>query len=129
MATTSPFSKTFLNEIKEILDQEKKRIESELQGFATKNPNVSGDYEAEYPEYGDESDENAREIADYTVNKPLEISLEKTLRDVIKSLERIEKGTYGICKYCDNPISEKRLRARPTSGSCVDCKKTLTQEI
>lgn len=129
MAKAAQFSKTFLKEIEEILNKEKTRLETELRGFATKNPKVSGDYEADYPEYGDESDENAREIADYTVNKPLEMALEKSLRDVNKSLERLKEGTYGICKYCEKPISEKRLTARPTSGSCVDCKKTLTQEI
>ena len=35
----------------------------------------------------------------------------------------------GICKYCDQPIDEKRLRARPTSGACISCKKTLTDEV
>lgn len=126
---TSSFSKTFLKQIKGILAKEKERVENELRGFTTKNPKLVGDYEAKYPEYGDESDENAREIADYTVNKPLEMTLEKTLRDINNSLKRIEDGTYGICKYCDKPISEKRLIARPTSGSCVECKKTLTQEV
>jgi len=129
MTTKSLFSKEFLAQIKEVLTSEKARIEKELGQFTTKNPNVSGDYEATYPEYGDESDENAREIAEYTVNKPLEMTLEKILRDINKSLERLGDGTYGICKYCDKQIEEKRLIARPTSGSCVSCKKTLTQEV
>jgi RNA polymerase-binding transcription factor DksA len=129
MVKKSPFSKEFLAQIKELLNAEKIRIQKELGKFTTKNPNVPGDYEASYPEYGDESDENAREIADYTVNKPLEMTLEKLLRDVDKSLARLDEGTYGTCKYCDSPIEEKRLLARPTSGSCVACKKTLTQEM
>ena len=68
-------------------------------------------------------------MEEYTVNKPLEITLEKTLRDVKRALIAIEKGTYGVCKYCDKPIEEKRLLARPTSSSCVSCKKTLTDEV
>ncbi len=121
-------TKAFLDEIKKKLEEEKARLETELGGFTKPNPNVKGDFDAEFPEYGDESDENAREIADYLTNKPLEETLEKSLRDVNKSLERIGTGTYGICKYCDEAIDEKRLRARPTSGSCVSCKKTLTNE-
>ena len=57
-----------------------------------------------------------------------EETLEKMLRDVGKSLKRIEEGSYGVCKYCDKPIDEKRLLARPTSSACVECKKTLTDE-
>lgn len=128
MAKNAPFSKEFLKEIKEVLLAEKKKLEAELSKFTKKNPNAEGDFDATFPEYGDEADDNAREVADYTTNKSLEITLEKTLRDVNKSLARLDEGTYGVCKYCDNPISEKRLLARPTSGSCVDCKKTLTDE-
>lgn len=118
----------FLKKVKEVLLHEKERLERELAKFTTKNKNVSGDYDATFPDYGDKDDENAQEVAQYTANKPLEIALEKELRDVNKSLERLDKKKYGVCKYCDEPIEEKRLMARPTSGACVSCKKTLTQE-
>ena len=129
MTKKSGFTKQFLNDIKAKLLEEKKRLEDELSKFTTKNPHVQDDYDASFPEYGEESDDNAREIADYTANKPLEISIEKMLRDVNKALVSIDKGSYGICKYCDQPIDEKRLTARMTSGSCVSCKKTLTDEV
>ncbi len=128
MGKTSLFNTDFLKQIKTLLVAEKTRIMGELANFATINPKNKGDFDASFPEYGDEADDNAREIADYTTNKSLEIALEKTLRDIDKSLDRLEKDSYGICKYCDKPINEKRLLARPTSGSCVDCKKTLTDE-
>lgn len=121
--------KSFLEEVKNVLLEEKERLELDLLKFTKKNSNVAGDYDASFPEYGDEEDDNAREVADYTTRKPLEVSLENTLRDVNKSLKRVEDGTYGVCKYCDEPIEEKRLLARPTSGACVSCKKTLTQEV
>ncbi len=125
----SNFSKEFLEEIKNSLLKMKTELEADLGKFTKKNPHVSDDFEAEFPDYGDEEDENAREVAQYTANKPVEITLENSLRDVKKSFSRIEEGTYGICKYCDKQIDEKRLRARPTSGACVDCKKTLTDEM
>lgn len=129
MTKTAPFSKDFLKEVEKTLLSEQERVEKELAQFTKKSAHVKDDYDAVMPEYGSEEDDNAREVADYTTNKPLEISLEKTLRDVKKSLERLKTGKYGICKYCEQPIDEKRLLARPTSGSCVDCKKTLTQEV
>jgi len=123
------FSEEFLDKIKKQLLSEKARLENELGKFTTRNAHVADDFDATFPEYGDKEDENALEVAQYTADKPMEIALEKELRDVNKSLDRLKKGDYGICKYCDKAIDEKRLLARPTSGACVSCKKALTDEI
>jgi len=126
--TAQVFNDEFLDTIQKSLEELKVRLSSELSTFATKDIHSKGNLDASFPKYGDEEDDNAREVADYTTNKPLEITLEKTLTDVNKALERLHKGAYGICKYCDEPIAEKRLLARPTSSACVSCKKTLTDE-
>ena len=34
----------------------------------------------------------------------------------------IEEGTYGICQECEEPISLARLKARPVTSYCIDCK-------
>lgn len=123
------FSTEFLETIKTSLEELKVRLSSELSTLAKKDiTHKEGNVEASFPQYGDEEDDSVREVADYTTNKPLEITLEKTLTDVNKALDRLAKGTYGVCKYCDQPIAEKRLLARPTSSACVSCKKTLTDE-
>lgn len=125
----SPFNKAFLDQIKEKLTSEDTRLKKELSKFSNKSTDVPEDYDAKFPDYGDKEDENAAEVAQYSTNLSLEQTLEGTLRDVHKQLERLENGTYGICKYCKKPIEEKRLLARPTSSSCVSCKKTITQEL
>ena len=126
--TKQGFSKEFLATIKTSLEELKARLQNELLTLSPKDASKN-DMDASFPKYGDSEDDNAREVADYTTNKPLEITLEKTLHDVEKALDRLKKGTYGICKYCDQPISEKRLLARPTSSACVSCKKSLTDEV
>ena len=123
------FSTSFLAEIKKALESQKAKLEGELGTFAKKSPRVAGDFDTTFPEYGDKEDENAAEVVEYITNKPVEESLEKTLRDVISALDRLEKDNYGICKYCGKPIEEKRLQARPTSSACVECKKTINQEL
>jgi len=124
----SHFSKAFLQEIEEKLLTMKEELERELAGFATPNPKNNSDFDANFPQYGDSKEDNAREVADFTVSKSLEITLEKQLRDVNAALGRLENGTYGICKYTNKPIDKKRLLARPTSSSSVDAKKLLTDE-
>lgn len=122
------FSEEFLQRIKKQLGEERERLKKELGQFTKENPRLSDEYDTTFPEYGDKEDENAQEIAEYTTNKPLEETLERMLRDVNKALSRLDNGIYGICKYCDRAIDEKRLLARPTSSACVSCKKTLTDE-
>lgn len=127
--TKDNISPELLDNIKQSLLDQKIKLEKELGKFTKKNQHVADDFDTEFPEYGDKEDENAAEVAEYINNLPVEEGLEKTLRDVNKSLERIEKGKYGVCKYCGKPIGEKRLLARPTSSACVECKKTITQEL
>ncbi len=117
------------NEFKNLLLQEKKRLESELAKFAERNIHNAEDFNAQFPQYGDEYDENAAEVASYNDYLALERTLEKDLQDVNGALTRIEDGSYGTCKYCKETIDEKRLLARPSSSSCVACKKLLKQEI
>ncbi len=46
----------------------------------------------------------------------------KLIKKVRKALNRIEKGTFGICEECGENISIKRLKARPVTTQCIDCK-------
>lgn len=121
--------KEFLQEMETLLTTEEKRLKEELAEFSKQNPKNTEDFDAKFPNMGDKEDENAEEVATYSTNLTLERTLEANLRDVEKALERIAKGTYGICKYCNKEITEKRLRARPASSSCIDCKKSFTQEF
>lgn len=41
---------------------------------------------------------------------------------VVKALERMAEGTYGMCESCGEPIGYKRLLARPVASLCIDCK-------
>ena len=35
---------------------------------------------------------------------------------------RIDSGSFGICEVCEEDISEARLKARPVTTLCIDCK-------
>lgn len=47
----------------------------------------------------------------------------KLIGKIKDALERIESGTFGICEECGEDISDKRLKARPVTTLCIDCKK------
>jgi len=46
----------------------------------------------------------------------------KILQAIEDALARIEKGTYGVCRDCGDPIAEARLNAIPWTRVCIACK-------
>lgn len=46
----------------------------------------------------------------------------KLIKKIKKALLRIKDETFGICEGCEENISIKRLRARPVTTRCIDCK-------
>ena len=52
---------------------------------------------------------------------------QKLLNKIDATLERINEGTYGICQSCEDPIPYPRLKARPVTTLCIEC-KTLEEE-
>ena len=47
----------------------------------------------------------------------------KILQAIEEALWRIEKGTYGVCRDCGEPIAEARLVAIPWTRVCITCKE------
>ncbi len=47
----------------------------------------------------------------------------KILQAIDEALARIDKGTYGICRDCGEPIAEPRLNAIPWTRVCISCKE------
>lgn len=47
----------------------------------------------------------------------------KILTAIEEALQRIDKGTYGVCRDCGNPIAEARLKAIPWTRVCITCKE------
>ncbi len=47
----------------------------------------------------------------------------KILQAIDEALERIQKGTYGVCRDCGEPIAEARLNAIPWTRVCIVCKE------
>jgi len=46
----------------------------------------------------------------------------KLLTKIDEALERIEDGSYGLCEECGGPIGVDRLKARPVTTLCFECK-------
>jgi DnaK suppressor protein len=47
----------------------------------------------------------------------------KILQAIEEALARLDKGTYGTCRDCGEPISPARLNAIPWTRVCITCKE------
>ncbi len=47
--------------------------------------------------------------------------LRDALAEVEAAIDRLTKGTYGICERCGQPISPARLEAKPAARRCIAC--------
>lgn len=107
-----------LSELKSKLEAEKVRLEAELERLG-KPTGTPGDYATTFEEIGPDPDENATEVENYADNLAVEDNLEHQLSEVVAALERIERGTYGICEKTGEPIPTERLRAYPAARTKV----------
>ena len=52
----------------------------------------------------------------------------KLIGKIQEAFARIDDGTFGICEECGEDISEERLKARPVTTLCIDCKTKAEEE-
>jgi len=72
-----------------------------------------------------EPDEGDAEIFEREKNSALLSVLENRLHDIDTALNSIEKGRYGTCERCEQPISPERLEVKPDATLCVTCQQEV----
>ena len=102
-------------EIKEI----KKHLE-ELKADADKRLKDKKNMDMPENEVGDPID-----VASQSLDKEILFELSGNSHDTIGQIEaalrKIEKGIYGRCELCRQPIPKKRIKALPFARYCVNC--------
>jgi DnaK suppressor protein len=105
-----------------LLSAELKALETDLKTVGQKSSNNPKDWEA----VATDTDVNASDEADiadnienYESNTAVLKQLEKKYNDVKLALEKIKKGTYGICEVSKAPIEIERLEANPAARTCI----------
>ncbi len=51
----------------------------------------------------------------------------KLIAKIEEALRRLEDGSYGVCEECGEMIGTARLKARPVTTLCIECKSA--QEV
>jgi len=111
-----------IENLKQRLEEEKTKLESEMGGVGRRNPAVPGDWEAVPSEIGVEADlaDQADVVMSRESNTAILADLEARYDTILGALKHIEKGTYGKCEVCGRDIEEARLAADPAATTCVE---------
>lgn len=76
------------------------------------------------------SDDQVQDPGDQALSSTMEL-LKNSFQDaeieeynrIVRALDKIDKGEYGMCIDCGQPISEKRLRSYPNAARCLLCQE------
>ena len=74
---------------------------------------------------GDLADQAAgnNEVNETHIQLKLKAVDAKILQAIEEALVRLQKGTYGVCRDCGEPIAPARLTAIPWTRVCITCKE------
>jgi DnaK suppressor protein len=109
---------------REQLDVEHKRLTDELAQLETNKS--TAEERREGSPFG-KREEEATETLELEKRLALENRIRQEMAAVEHALEKIEKGTYGLCDNCGKKIDPNRLEALPQASLCLNCKALLAK--
>ncbi len=80
------------------------------------------DRDLESKEMPDESDKASSATSQKLAFRIIERD-RKLLKKIEKALKKFETGEFGTCEKCEEDIDVKRLKVRPVTTLCIDCKE------
>jgi DnaK suppressor protein len=106
-------------------DEEKeyfKKILTQLLSESFQGDKLVNDIDSPIERFPDPSDRATMEL-ESGFNHKLQERKKGLIRKIDQALARLENGTYGICEECEEEISVERLKARPVTTLCIECKR------
>ena len=104
------------------LERFKKLFEEQIATISQKRVVLHADADLRLDEMIDEVDRSGIEW-DQAMDIRMRYRESLFLKKLVDALDRIQKGQFGHCTECEEPIGLRRLEARPTSELCLDCKE------
>jgi len=106
------------------LEEEKQRQLERVEAINEGGLNTSmSDSIGELSLYDNEPADVGSELFERSKDFSLREDAKIKIRAIDGALQRIERGTYGICAICGRPIDPARLEAVPYTTMCIDCRR------
>ena len=96
----------------------RKLLEERLHELTDRLEEIDEDlHEHQEDDFGD----RAIETAGDEVLEGLGSAGQQEIQQIRAALVRLDKGTYGTCTRCGEPVDERRLLAVPHAALCITC--------
>lgn len=105
-----------MDELKKRLLSKKEDLEKQLAIYKSEDPFLDTDKTMANTFEDDVSDAEGHDRIVATRRQ-----LKQSLAEVDEALDKIRKGTYGICGSCGKGIDRERLEALPRAKYCLEC--------
>lgn len=107
---------------KQMLGEEKERLEQDLHGFTRENKAAPGGHDSVMEEGQLEiaPEDQAEQVTEFEKRKTLETMLERRIDEIDHALSIIDTDAYGLCDVCHVEIPLKRLEVNPAATTCID---------
>ncbi len=110
------------------LEKFRKRLEAQREELLDKIlDSINHDFELPQEDMADEVD-LANVLADQNFTARLRGRERRLIEKIDHAIQRIEANEFGRCVSCEENISLERLRARPVTTMCIDCKEEQERE-
>ena len=106
-------------DIRRDLERQREAILDEVGEVLTNRPDLEA--------LPDVSDQASAEV-DQNFSMRIRERERKLLKKIDEALDRMNAAIYGICERCGGDIPYKRLKARPVTTLCIECKTLEEQE-
>lgn len=117
------FTAKELKNFKLKLQREKERLTKELKKIEEdKFPLGPPPIPSELLSYDDDSTDTASEVEEIGRIAAMEGNIHRLMKQIEGALDKIDKGTYGVCDSCGGVIEKARLKVKPSATLCIKCK-------
>ena len=111
---------------RKLLEEERSRLQEVREGILREG--VGGD-DGELSSIDQHPGDLGSETFEHEKNLSLLEQVEAELAEVDAAFSRLERGVYGVCQACGQPIAAERLEALPATRFCVDDQAKAEREL
>ncbi|HUN94343.1 MAG TPA: TraR/DksA family transcriptional regulator [Burkholderiaceae bacterium] len=123
-ALTNDDLKAFREQLRQLREELATRTEDRLHGHGLERHDDAG-----LPRRAEDTDDDGTAEQQRSADLNQLSGLADRLAAVDDALARLERGEYGECVECGEPIDTARLRAAPTALRCTACQAKLEGRV
>lgn len=110
----------------EFVERERAKLEVERQELDAKIQHLGEWLKSEVDIDAEEGDPD---LFEREKNLALLNTLERRLEQIVSAMRAIDKGLYGVCERCGQPIDPARLEVKPDATLCLKCQQEVERLV